>query len=1099
MMFDLPSELTAKPLALIGLSGLDVTNTIHRSIWDAFSNNRRPDGTTVQFKLLGPKHEFPTVKPKRNSYEWYIPKGILKRNWMNKYLNEIPAVVVVFYDLDWNDPLWNEKKIECASRIQSLRAALEGRSTKVALVLIQCDVPPPPDSEDIVATERATALCGACELPPNLLYVLPHGDHLSGYISRLETAFYQLAQNFYHHEYRIIRSHRDQLNKTVHQYLFVRHQFKMGFLNELKQDQPQKHYVQAYHNLFEIRMVDTNALEIKTIAGFINYKICKIMFSLNLPKDAIAQFRLHTERFKLKTGPKELIFEHHAWMSNQFSTFAELFDDAIRQGLPAVQTQHPGYYYQLAAQHASLRQSACKELCKNVNSYPDLDPLAGEEKLEFYGQRPWRSGKLNVEPLDTVKEAAAVQALQYKEKTTVNHSMIIIGLLGNAISQFKIYRCPRMRRSLVVQMAEEYYNSRDYGKVLTLLMHMLWEYHGERWPVLLTDIIKNALRAAYLSTSIQDYLTLSFEALGPSTTFTKDQQTIVYANIINILQKRPPHPEPDLPDDLKRVALEKWKLELNRQEPIMFTIDDNNMTSFIDVKAQFLKPRYIVDEDVMIEVIIRNSFSGSIEFSKVSVTINSPGFNTEIVVAIPQHNNVDLVFSSNQIKKFYGQFGAPSLCDSSEIRIGTVTLFMGNETQCCIVLRFPAAGKETNLLHRLYPEIQLLHSGKFETIKPLITTEIKRKESDVNISAKSNNPALLGEWVPIIIHVTAEDYITVASLHVGFQMDGNNEQSTDLSMTMLTKQSQVLIEIEKTGKNCIIEKTVYMRAHKVGNRNIIIKVEYCYPNEIKGSKEIVHSIPVSKPFEVTTRFCTSLLEPLTKGFIHEPFVVMPHISCTSPCPIKILDTSIELGELIQKENNQNEDSILAGTVLSDGEAGTDVYCLIAKAGSEQPVSIGVYTIKWIRANDETASETSSSVTLAPLWIEDAVISLETRLPAHGWVCTPLYISYIIQNHSDYLITLRLTMEASDAFMFAGQKQVDIYILPKNERRVEWILRPLVAGLVALPILSLTVPTDEEHKLSKGRLSEMLERSLPSHIYIMKYNRHSNNEDCDGRS
>lgn len=143
------------------------------------------------------------------------------------------------------------------------RAALEGRSTKVALVLIQCSVPPPPDSEDIVATERATALCGACELPPNLLYVLPHGDHLSGYISRyntrnilflyilsnlmiyflfnrLETAFYQLAQNFYHHEYRIIRSHRDQLNKTVHQYLFVRHQFKMGFLNELKQDQPQK-------------------------------------------------------------------------------------------------------------------------------------------------------------------------------------------------------------------------------------------------------------------------------------------------------------------------------------------------------------------------------------------------------------------------------------------------------------------------------------------------------------------------------------------------------------------------------------------------------------------------------------------------------------------------------------------------------------------------------------------------------------------------------------------------------------------------------------------------------------------------------------------
>ena len=45
--------------------------------------------------------------------------------------------------------------------------------------------------------------------------------------------------------------------------------------------------------------------------------------------------------------------------------------------------------------------------------------------------------------------------------------MIIIGLLGNAISQFKIYRCPRKRRHLVVKMAEEYFNCKDYGKVLT--------------------------------------------------------------------------------------------------------------------------------------------------------------------------------------------------------------------------------------------------------------------------------------------------------------------------------------------------------------------------------------------------------------------------------------------------------------------------------------------------------------------------------------------------------------------------------------------------------------------------------------------------------
>ena len=55
-----------------------------------------------------------------------------------------------------------------------------------------------------------------------------------------------------------------------------------------------------------------------------------------------------------------------------------------------------------------------------------------------------------------------------------------------------------------------------------------------------------------------------------------------------------------------------------------------------------------------------------------------------------------------------------------------------------------------------------------------------------------------------------------------------------------------------------------------------------------------------------------------------------------------------------------------------------------------------------------------------------MIGLEAKLPAHGWVRTPLLISYFIKNHSDNIITLRLTMKASDAFMFAGQKQVSIY-------------------------------------------------------------------------
>ena len=45
----------------------------------------------------------PVAKPARQTYEWLVPRGILKRNWMRKHLNVLPSVVVVFADIDWTD------------------------------------------------------------------------------------------------------------------------------------------------------------------------------------------------------------------------------------------------------------------------------------------------------------------------------------------------------------------------------------------------------------------------------------------------------------------------------------------------------------------------------------------------------------------------------------------------------------------------------------------------------------------------------------------------------------------------------------------------------------------------------------------------------------------------------------------------------------------------------------------------------------------------------------------------------------------------------------------------------------------------------------
>ena len=128
--------------------------------------------------------------------------------------------------------------------------------------------------------------------------------------------------------------------------------------------------------------------------------------------------------------------------------------------------------------------------------------------------------------------------------------------------------------------------------------------------------------------------------------------------------------------------------------------------------------------------------------------------------------------------------------------------------------------------------------------------------------------------------------------------------------------------------------------------------------------------------------------------------------------------------------------------------------------------------------------TSSTVTLPTLRVENAPIYVEMILPAHGWVRTPMAVSYHIHNHTARLIEVELSMEASDAFMFAGHKQLQLCLLPESVRTLDYNLYPLLSGLVALPRLCLSLVKDGQLDLQPSALAELLQRCLPTHVYVM---------------
>lgn len=141
----------------------------------------------------------------------------------------------MYIELEWKDPQWSEKLVQCSTMIQQLKTKLQDRQTRVALCLLH-KTAPVLANDDMIATERASALANACEIITKNIYVLPVNDQsLISYTIRLESAFLELAQSFYIGMLKNYRSHQTGSN---HQTLKVRHQFKMGFISELRLDLP---------------------------------------------------------------------------------------------------------------------------------------------------------------------------------------------------------------------------------------------------------------------------------------------------------------------------------------------------------------------------------------------------------------------------------------------------------------------------------------------------------------------------------------------------------------------------------------------------------------------------------------------------------------------------------------------------------------------------------------------------------------------------------------------------------------------------------------------------------------------------------------------
>uniref|UniRef100_A0A8C2WWW0 Trafficking protein particle complex subunit 11 n=1 Tax=Cyclopterus lumpus TaxID=8103 RepID=A0A8C2WWW0_CYCLU len=1053
--WELPPELCCRPMAFVALTGLDVVyNAVHRAIWDAFCANRRADRVPISFKVLPGDHEYPKCRTKRTSYEWYIPKGILKTGWMNKHLNLVPALVVLFYELDWDDPQWKEKQSECATKVEIVRTSLQGRNTKVAVVLIQKKTPLPP-GEDLVASERAATLCNACDLSGKSLFVLPHTDHLVGYIIRLENAFYEHAQTYYYTEIRRVKSHKEFLNKTTHQLLFVRHQFKIAFFSELKQDTQNalKYYRTAYSLVHELRAHETNMLEIKTMAGFINYKICRLCFQHNTPLDAIAQFRKHIDLCKKKIGSAELAFEHAAWMSKQFQSFGELFDEAIKLGLTAIQTQNPGFYYQQAACYSQDRKQLSQQLCQAGATSPSSEPWDTQTGgLDFYGQRPWRQGHQSIDPPDAEKEKTGILALQIKERDVL-HSELIIALLSNAVAQFKKYKCPRMKSHLMVQMGEEYYYAKDYTKALKLLDYVMCDYRTERWWGLLTAILTTALRCAYLMASVKDYIIYCMELLGRASTLKEEHKLRIENNLIQVLMNEVPDAEPECDASSDGAARSLWNDRMALAASNELTIEVQDYIPFIQCKAKFQCPSFHVDQPIQLQVFLRADCPHPVSFNKLAVSLSNQEYNQWCVVESAGQECMSLLPGKTKCHNF--SFVAKTEDVGKKIELTGMELMLGSDSGRCVFLSWRGAGGDAASTHealqasrssrRWGREVEARQELDWDSLTMQHSTMIISRVPKISVQLSHRPPALNNEMYCINLTVQSQEGVVAkgVKLTAGLKpgQDANLGQTTHVSLdgskvcddTAPALLPDVPLGDLKPGEK--LERCVYVNCVSTGSRVFLFHVAYSIDTTVEGRQIVCKCHKVEKVI-----------------------IILLTVSTNTP----------QLQSQLQE------------VVLQTDECASECFCLRcpALANSNNTVATGQYLISWRRKSSSANSPLIQTVvTLPHVILESVPLYIHAELPSYGRVRESLSVRYHIENRTSLVQEVEMAVEPSDAFMFSGLKQVRLRILPGSEQQMLYNYYPLMAGYQTLPQLNISLPrclTTNTHTLR---------RFLPQRIFV----------------
>eukprot|EP00048_Salpingoeca_helianthica_P017630 m.238257 g.238257 ORF g.238257 m.238257 type:complete len:1119 (+) comp21685_c0_seq1:209-3565(+) len=1086
-----PEGFAARAVAkVVGL--VPANDRTHAAIWAAFSALQN---TTLNYQFATVEQVFPPRKPKSDRRtglmeEDYEPPGILKANWMVKHSQKVPAVVLVFHDALFESADWPRHQEEIVATIKKLGAAAGGRKTRIMSVFLRPGSQPPANLE-----ERVMALRSACVPFAKYSVILLNTADLEPAVVRLDGSSQDLARQYCTDAQSGVQENADLLNPSTEKTMMARYAFKMGYFCEQRHDYKDalQLYRLSYKNIRELTITPARLAEIKAVAGLVSAKICFCLFQLQQPLDALRESREHIAFYRSHPGRDNQLFLAEAWLAQQYIYLANLFADNAKAGLiQPLSTQHPGFYFRLAAQHTVARRRLADKHCIDAR----LRKMKARTTPSAY------FGKLEIdvdylpddarEPSD-FRDHLFVCALE----VSFAHSETIIALLNAALVHFRPFAAKlaslktsgkgeareghgregrpeeslRVIASINTELGQELVHIGQHEQAAGYLDTAIEMYRHEPWPHLRTAVLLASLRSAYTSGSIETYVRRALELSGRVVARTVAERTLSQSNFMRVIQNHEPSPEAGL-----KSASEAWSRAKAPSLPML--VDMTDLKDVIDCKVCFAARSGEAHSTITLFVVLFSHLPLPLTFDTIRVGFNSPSYKAAPLQCDGASPETEQALVPATAKVLVVTL--PTMASSAHVlKVKSVSIQLGDPARQLQLSWKIATDLPKHIVALNSPTKERLESMPFAELAPQPVISIVARHTKLAITLKHAPPALVQErhTVTAVVSNGEADRARDVRLRIRLMDTADPPQALTLgTVTLASEQSgSPTSEVVATvgdiaaGGEALVSFVLCFAGPLTCN--LQLHAEYHAAGaESLHVKDLTAKIECVVPFEVS--FHLETLAHNKIDYIHdrlqpaERVLLLPEVRSLVPWAVEVVRCELRLRDSDAPYPYLLGDSPDVETVLESGEVLSRCFCLALPNRAEE-VPLGLFALYWRRASPphdgSTFNRTLYSLPNIAMAVPTLAASLTSPCTAEVGSCLPL--TYTITNFSSSLQELEAVLEVNESFMCSGAVRSSIRIQPAmcaglgaaqpSTHKLSFQLYPLAPGPALLPNLLLT--------------------------------------------